>query len=151
MVQEHCTLWWWWVMVWCSFRSSGASQLCRLDGKFYLAEYLNMLSNIVEPFAPEIMPSNWIYQQDNSSVHAAPIVKKWFKDHNFNLLDWPPQSPDLSPIENLWAIIKRQLKHTKCKNYLQGLEPDPQNHLPKISEFSALKNGSSDLHIQLCY
>ena len=32
------------------------------------------------------------------------------KDHNITLLDWPAQSPDLSPIEHLWVHIKGRLK-----------------------------------------
>ena len=28
---------------------------------------------------------------------------------NINILDWPPQSPDLSPIENVFAFIKNKL------------------------------------------
>ena len=48
------------------FRSCGAGPLRRLDEKFNSDKYLDMLSNIVEPFAQENMPPNWIYQQDNS-------------------------------------------------------------------------------------
>ena len=29
--------------------------------------------------------------------------------HNFNLVSWPSRSPDLNPLENLWALFKRHL------------------------------------------
>ena len=35
--------------------------------------------------------------------------KKWFKDENITLLDWPAQSPDLNPIEQLWKHLKLKL------------------------------------------
>ncbi|KAJ2989801.1 hypothetical protein HDV02_004770, partial [Globomyces sp. JEL0801] len=28
----------------------------------------------------------------------------------WELVDWPPQSPDLSPIENIWNVMKMKLK-----------------------------------------
>lgn len=34
----------------------------------------------------------------------------WLLEHGIELLDWPPNSPDLSPIENIWSILKRQIR-----------------------------------------
>ena len=40
----------------------------------------------------------------------------WFKSNGIDLVDWPAQSPDLSPIENLWGIIKARIKKEKPQN-----------------------------------
>jgi transposase len=34
----------------------------------------------------------------------------WLAEHKIELLEWPPCSPDLSPIENVWSLLKRQLR-----------------------------------------
>lgn len=42
-------------------------------------------------------------QDDKPSVHQVHIVKELFREHeaSFSYMDWPPQSPDPNPAENL--------------------------------------------------
>lgn len=37
-------------------------------------------------------------------------VRDWLEDHHINVLKWPPHSPDISPIENGWDYLAKQLK-----------------------------------------
>ena len=44
--------------------------------------------------------------QDNASIHTAHKVKAWFKELCIPVADWPPFSPDLNPIEQLWPHLE---------------------------------------------
>jgi len=53
-----------------------------------------------------------VFQQDNAPAHKSRYTQNWLSDHGFKegtLIVWPPNSPDLNPIENLWAIIKQKI------------------------------------------
>ena len=49
-----------------------------------------------------------IFQNDNDSKYRSKLVMNWFINKKIKLLDWPPQSSDLNPIENLLSLIKRR-------------------------------------------
>ena len=59
---------------------------------------------------------NYIFQQDGAPCHTAKICTKWFADNGIRLLDWPGNSPDLNPIENLWARLKRLVAAKRPSN-----------------------------------
>jgi len=56
------------------------------------------------------------YQQDGAPCHTARVCIKWFQDHGVTLLDWPGNSPDLNPIENLWSRLKRLVSAKRPSN-----------------------------------
>lgn len=54
-----------------------------------------------------------IFHQDNASVHTAYVVHDWLADQNFETMAWPPYSPDLNLIENVWACLKAKIYEIK--------------------------------------
>jgi transposase len=46
------------------------------------------------------------FMQDNAPIHTAKKVIKWLEDNGIPTIDWPPYSPDLNPIEYIWARMK---------------------------------------------
>ena len=53
-----------------------------------------------------------IYMQDNAPSHASRYTRNFLASKGFKdakLMVWPPASPDLNPIENLWSTVKRKL------------------------------------------
>lgn len=47
-----------------------------------------------------------IFMQDNSPVHTSATVMALFSRQIFEVMPWPPKSPDLNPIENVWSKME---------------------------------------------
>ncbi len=77
----------------------------------------HLLGNFSWPSADKLYgDADFIFQQDLAPAHTAKGTKSWFNDHGVTVLDWPANSPDLNPIENLWGIVKRKMRDTRPNN-----------------------------------
>ena len=62
-----------------------------------------------ELYLPLILQPGDIFMQDNASTYTARIVRKILNRLGVTIIRWPPYSPDLNPIENLWSIMKQEI------------------------------------------
>lgn len=68
--------------------------------------------------------SSWVLQQDNDPTHrsAAALVRDYNQKHQCNvsvMSGWPPSSPDLSLIENVWAYLQAKMDARGCKSFTE--------------------------------
>ena len=68
---------------------------------------------IAEVLRPLVLPffarRRHRFQQDNTPAHTARATQLFLQGNNIQTLPWPALSPDLNPIEQLWAYLKRQI------------------------------------------
>lgn len=75
--------------------------------------YLNGVVEKAHNFMTMLFPDgSGLFQQDSASCHSGTIGQEWFEEHNkeFQVLAWPSNSPDLSPMEHMWGLLETQVQ-----------------------------------------
>lgn len=96
------------VMFWGCVAYSGLGDFVPIDGSMNQNRYLTTLNDHAFPSGDRLIGESFILQQDNAPCHKARMITNYLKDVAVNVLNWPPQSPDLNIIENVWSLVKRK-------------------------------------------
>ena len=101
------------VMVWGSMCWHGLGSLVKLEGRLDSTAYQQVLEEHMLTDAAALIGDDFVFQQDNVPIHTSQSTRQWLRQHDVTLLDWPPNSPDENPIENLWHELKTAAN--RCK------------------------------------
>ena len=103
-------------MIWACFCNNKLSPIAFFKGSVNADVYIDVLSTIFLLFVDAISGdeiTNIIFQQNNASSYTAKKTREFLestgRNYGFTIMEWPPISLDINPIENLWAHLKPQL------------------------------------------
>jgi transposase len=100
------------ITLWGCFSSKGIGA-----GRIFIGElngtlYRDILEHNLIPTYKQFYPTGiWRLLQDNASPHYTEEVNIWMHNHGIHIIEFPPYSPDLNPIENIWHLLKWRVEH----------------------------------------
>jgi transposase len=94
-----------------SIRLNGQTACMVIEGP---ANSLVFREYVRQVLAPTLQPGD-IVVCDNLGAHLDNQARQIIEAHGANLMFLPPYSPDLNPIEMMWAKVKEHLRNAKAR------------------------------------
>jgi len=99
--------------VWAGISRRGATDIHIFTGKMDSMYYQSILEKTLIPFGESVYSDGYRLMQDNDPKHVSISTKAFLKEKNITHWPTPPESPDMNPIENMWAALKEHIRKVK--------------------------------------
>ncbi len=107
-------------------KSTYFNQQGKVSRNITSSEYKDVLLTTLLPEGRRLFSAagiaSWVLQQDNDPSHkvASTAIYEWNSKHASSIAllgKWPPNSPDLNPIENVWSYVQAKVNSQGCKTF----------------------------------
>jgi len=149
------------VHAWAGISKNGTTDIAIFTGIMDSSGYQTIMKEYLLPFISRAYPQGYRLVMDNDPKHKSKSTSEWMKANKINHWPMPPESPDLNPIERVWAAMKyhirRRIKPTTKEELTQGIRdfwstvtPDMCtryiNHVLKDAELIVANDGGPAGH-----
>lgn len=104
--------------------AKGVGSLYFVDGSMNSQQYLQVIQ---QELLPQIQ--NWFrkterfqFMQDGAPCHRAKMITNYLNTQKVSILDWPDNSPDMNPIENVWNVLKDEFGKEKVTTKAESID-----------------------------
>lgn len=105
------------VLVWGCMSATGVGSLVFIEGIMDHKVYIDILKTHLESSVTKLgIRDTYIFSQDNDPKHTAFNTRLWLLYNTRKQVKTPAQSPDLNPIEHLWAHLERKIRGRRINN-----------------------------------
>ena len=128
------------VSAWGCFSAHGPGYMAMFEGSMTAVGLRDIFRDYLLPTVKEHFGEGtlwWLLHDNDPGRHKSKVLKSWMLRNYVRPLDFPPYSPDLNPIENLWAEMDKRMDSTQAETKAELEALINATLLPSLANSSA--------------